>query len=274
MSLAALFDQTHKLPTVPKVVQELIDSFNNDRVSVEDITKKISSDPVLAAKLLRLANSAHYHVSRTVSSVDDAVMLLGFVAVRTLVISSGVTGSFKDVGDFDHKLFWRYSLNTAVTARWLAKQAKQNTDLTFTVGLMHGIGQLLMRTVIPKACQELDKSAGPFDGARARFEREALGYDYAEVGAELAARWKFPAMFVDGIRNVPYPLQREPFQAVSGLTHIGAYLARCHERKASTDWIRAEFPADVAVRLKLSVDVLKEMPPLAELTAGMDDLIA
>jgi HD-like signal output (HDOD) protein len=273
MSLAALFDQTHKLPTIPKVVQELIESFNNDKVSTEEITKKISADPVLTAKLLRLANSAYYHVSRTVSSVDDAVMLLGFVAVRTLVISTGITGSFKDVGDFDQKAFWRYSLNTAVMARWLAKQAKQNTDLAFTVGLMHGIGQLLMRSVIPKACIELDKSAGPLDGARARFEREALGYDFAEVGAELAARWKFPQAFVDGIRNAPYPLQREPLQASSALTHLGSYLARCHDRKATTEWIRAEFPADVAVRLKLSVDVLKDMPPLNELTAGMEDLI-
>ena len=273
MSLAALFEQTHKLPTIPKVVQELIDSFNNDKVSVEEVTKKISADPVMAAKLLRLANSAHYHVSRTVSSVDDAVMLLGFVAVRTLVISSGVTTSFKDVGDFDQKAFWRYSLNTAVTGRWLAKQAKQNTDLTFTVGLMHGIGQLLMRTVIPKACMELDKSAGPLDGARARYEREALGYDFAEVGAELAARWKFPPSFVDGIRHVPYPLQKEPFQPVAGLTHIAAYLARCHDRKATAEWVRAEFPADIAVRLKLSVDVLKDMPPMTDLTAGMDDLI-
>lgn len=273
MSLAALFDQTHKLPTIPKVVQELIESFNNDGVSVEEVTKKISADPVLAAKLLRLANSAHYHVSRTVSSVDDAVMLLGFVAVRTLVISSGITSSFKDVGDFDQKTFWRYSLNTAVCSRWLAKQAKQNTDLCFTVGLMHGIGQLLMRTVIPKACIELDKSAGPLDAARARYEREALGYDFAEVGAELVARWKFPSTFVEGIRYVPYPLQREPFQAVSGIAHIGTYLARCHDLKANPEWIRAQFPADVAVRVKLSVDVLKDMPPMKDLTAGMDDLI-
>jgi HD-like signal output (HDOD) protein len=177
------------------------------------------------------------------------------------------------VGDFDQKAFWRYSLNTAVCTRYLAKQAKQNADLSFTVGLMHGIGQLLMRTVIPKACIELDKSAGPLDGARARYEREALGYDFSEVGAELAARWKFPPAFVDGIRYVPHPLQREPFQIVAGLTHIGAYLARCHDRKASADWIRAEFPADVAVRVKLSVDVLKDMPPISDLTAGMEDLI-
>lgn len=274
MSLAVLFEQTHKLPTIPKVVQELIESFNNENVKIEEITKKVSADQVLSAKLLRLANSAHYHVSRNVGTVDDAVMMLGFVAVRTLVISTGITGGFKDTGDFNQKAFWRHSLHTAVAAKWLAKQAKQNTDLAFTVGLMHGIGQLLMRTVIPQSCAEIDKSAGALDSARAKVEHEVLGYDFAEVGAELASRWKFPQAFVDAIRAVPTPLLREPFQPIAGLVCIGSYLARCHDNKASPESVRAEFPADIAVRLKINADMLKEMPPISELASGMEDLLS
>ena len=89
MQLDALFKQPQALPAVPKIVHELIDSFNSDDISIDDIAKKIAADPVLSARLLRLANSAYYHVSRTVGTVDDAVMMLGFVTVRTLVISSG-----------------------------------------------------------------------------------------------------------------------------------------------------------------------------------------
>ena len=63
MKLDALFQQTQSLPTIPKVVQELIDTFNNEDVSIEEITRKLTADQVLSAKLLRLANSAYYHVA-------------------------------------------------------------------------------------------------------------------------------------------------------------------------------------------------------------------
>ena len=144
MQLEALFKQPQALPAVPKIVHELIDSFNNEDISIDDIAKKIAADPVLSARLLRLANSAYYHVSRTVGSVDDALMMLGFVTVRTLVISSGLTSGFKTMPGLDLNKFWRYSMHTAAVSRWLAKTTGNNVDLAFTVGLMHGIGELVM----------------------------------------------------------------------------------------------------------------------------------
>ena len=72
MNFDTLFQQQNALPTIPKVVQELIDSFNNDTVSIEEIAKKLAADQVLSAKLLRLANSSYYHASRSVGTVDDA----------------------------------------------------------------------------------------------------------------------------------------------------------------------------------------------------------
>ncbi|TFI17950.1 HDOD domain-containing protein, partial [Herbaspirillum sp. 3C11] len=120
MNFEALFQQQAALPSIPKVVQEVIESFNNDNVSIEDIAKKLSADQVLSAKLLRLANSSYYHVSRSIGTVDDAVLMLGFMTVRTLVVSTGLTGSFKSMSGVDLKLFWRYSLHTAIVAKWLA----------------------------------------------------------------------------------------------------------------------------------------------------------
>lgn len=122
MNLEALFQQQTALPSIPKVVQEVIESFNNESVSIEEIAKKLAADQVLSAKILRLANSSYYHVSRTIGTVDDAVLMLGFMTVRTLVVSTGMAGSFKKLPGVDLKLFWRYSLDTAIVAKWLAKQ--------------------------------------------------------------------------------------------------------------------------------------------------------
>ena len=93
MDLKTLVDQPGKLPTVPKIVQKLIESFNADNIPSTEIAQQIASDPALSAKLLRLANSAYFHVSRTVGTVDDALRMLGFVMVRNLVLSSGMVAA-------------------------------------------------------------------------------------------------------------------------------------------------------------------------------------
>src|SRR5690606_3321977 len=150
------------------------------------ISKKIAADPVLSARLLRLANSAYYHVSRTVGSVDDAVMMLGFVTVRTLVISSGLTGSFKSMPGVDLSKFWRYSLQTGVVSRWIARTQGHNAELAFTVGLMHGIGQLVMHAGMPEQMLQLDRQVDLLDAGRFEAEQAALGYHFGVVSAELA----------------------------------------------------------------------------------------
>ena len=114
MKLDALFQNPTALPTAPKAVEELISSFDKASVSTEEIAKKLATDPVLSAKLLRLANSAYYHVSRSIGTVEDAVLMLGFVTVRTLVISSGLVSGFKTVPGLDLKQFWRYSLHLSL----------------------------------------------------------------------------------------------------------------------------------------------------------------
>ena len=107
MNLANLFDQGQNLPNIPKIVQELIETFNKSDFDMDEIAKKISLDPVLTAKVLRLANCAHYGVSRTISSTTDASVLLGFSTLRTLVLASGITGAMQSPAGFNRKEFWR-----------------------------------------------------------------------------------------------------------------------------------------------------------------------
>ncbi|MES2295801.1 MAG: HDOD domain-containing protein [Pseudomonadota bacterium] len=271
MTLEALFQNQHNLPTAPRVVEELIRSFDDAGVSVEEISRKLATDPVLSAKLLRLANSAYYHVSRSIGTVDDAVMMLGFVTVRTLVISAGLVGGFKTVPGLDLKQFWRYNLHTAVAAKWIAKKAGENTDLAFTIGMMHAIGQLVMHVAAPAAMAALDQETGPLAPGRIEAERAALGYSYADAGAELALRWKFPQVFFDTIAAFPAP---PPQSRLAGVIHLAAWRARLDENKLSADEVTASYPQALAESLGLGALALHEaMPPLGELAAGLDELV-
>ncbi|MEY4766739.1 MAG: hypothetical protein RI907_3412 [Pseudomonadota bacterium] len=274
MQLEALFKQPQALPAVPKIVHELIDSFNSEDVSIDDIAKKLAADPVLSARLLRLANSAYYHVSRTIGTVNDALSMLGFVTVRTLVISSGLTGGYKSMPGMDLSQFWRYSLHTAGVAGWLARKTGVNGDQAFTVGLMHGIGQLVMHAGMPEQMLHLDKLASPMDPRRIDMERTSFGYSFANVGAELAKQWRFPLTFVDAIAHFPDPLHHEPFNSVAGVIHLAVWRARAEANKLSKEEMAATLPADLCTKLGLRPEeFLDDMPPLAELCEGLESML-
>lgn len=274
MTLETLLQNPNALPTAPKVVEELISSFDNADVMVEEIARKLSLDPVLSAKLLRLANSAYYHVSRRIGNVEDAIRMLGFVTVRTLVISSGLVGGFKTVPGLDLKRFWRYSLHTAVAGKWIAKKVGVNTDLAFTIGMMHAIGQLVMHSGMAAETTELDKTVGTYDTARLAAEREAFGFDFAQVGAELALRWKFPDIFADTIRAFPEPDTSTPASRMAGVVHLAIWRARVNELKLSPQQMAESLPMDVVDSLGLAADeLLEDMPSLSDLSAGLEELI-
>ncbi len=275
MNFDALFQQQNALPTIPKVVQEVIDSFNDDNVSIDEIARKLAADQVLSAKLLRLANSSYYHSSRSIGTVDDAVLMLGFMTVRTLVISSGLTGGFKAMPGVDLKQFWRYSMHTAVIAKCLAKKIGGNSDFAFTVGLMHAIGQLVMHAAMPEQTLQIDKIAGLLDARRLDVERTSFGYDFSDVGAELARRWRFPDNFSSVIKGFPHPLAAEKFEPMAGVIHVAVWMARAEENKYTKEEMEATVPKDILTKLGMSVDyVLSEMPPISELSAGLEELVS
>jgi HD-like signal output (HDOD) protein len=275
MTLDELFQNQHSLPSAPKVVEDLIGSFDDPNVSVDDVAKKLANDPVLSAKLLRLANSAYYHVSREIGTVEDAVKMLGFVTVRTLVISAGLVSGFKTVPGMDLRQFWRYNLHTAVGSKWLAKQARENMDIAFTIGMMHSIGQLVLHAALPDKAQEIDAECPALGHGRLAAERAELGYDFGDVGSLLSIRWKFPDVFSGTIRNAGDPLAETPPNRLAAVIHLAAWRARIEELAPTPEEIEASYPFAVEQMLGLAPRTLLDvMPAPAELAAGLDELIS
>lgn len=283
MDLQSLIDDPSKLPTIPKVGQQLIASFSANEVSVTDIAHQLAADPALSAKLLRLANSAYFHVSRTVGTVDAALQILGLVMVRNLVLGSSVAGAFRHTAGIDLPQFWRYNLYTACTARWLANRIDVNSDRVFTLGLLHAIGQLQMHTVAASAMASLDQQMGVLAPGRARLEQQIFGFDYGDVSAELARAWQFPLPLTEALRHIAQPLAAPEFLEASALVHLGAWRARADVLGWSEAEQLANYPVEVGERLYLQPDWTSAlaarahpdarqpvMPPLAELTQGLE----
>ena len=274
IDLESLLDEPRKLPTVPKVAQQLIQSFSDENAAFRDIVSQLSADPVLSAKLLRLANSAYFHVSRTIGSIDDALRMLGFVMVRNLVLAHGIAAAFRNTRGIDLQEFWRYNLYTVGASRWLAACCAVPTDTVFTVALLHGIGQLHLHAAVPQAMAPLDRRLDVLDAGRAELERQALGFHHGEVAAALARAWHFPEPIVEALRQVPAPSPDGDFSELAACVHIGAWRARGELRGMSPEELEAAFPLETGRRLKLSPQRIEaEMPPLAELTEGLQSML-
>ncbi|UXY14891.1 HDOD domain-containing protein [Chitiniphilus purpureus] len=273
MKMEELFDKVHQLPTIPKVVQELIDTFDRDEVDIDAIASKIALDQVITAKVLRLANSSHYGASRKVASVDDAIVVLGFNVLRTLVVASGVTGAFVSPKGFDRQQFWKHSLAVAATAKWLAKPAKVPPEIAFTTGMLHNIGELLIHVVDPELAGRIDQQVAT-GGNRVRLEETQIGFDYVQVGAELARRWSFPNEIVEAIRHQHDPQQQQPPSALTQVLSLAIYVVDQQEREATPEQFIAGFPDATAAAVGTSAQALLDArETLAQLAAGYDELL-
>jgi HD-like signal output (HDOD) protein len=208
MEISALFSQVHSLPCIPKVAQDLIQQFDNPHTSIDNIARNISLDPVIAAKVLRLANSARFRGSRESASVEDAAMRLGFNTLRTLVLASAVTGAFQAPPGFDLKGFWGHSFQVASISRLLAKTRGVAVEIAFTCGMMHNIGELLIQTGVPELAERLNQNGKDMGAAqRVALETLQLGFGFPEVGAELARLWQLPELIQHAIAYQSRPTQ-------------------------------------------------------------------
>ena len=140
-TLDELFAENHSLPTVPKVVRDLIEVLQNDNATLAQVARKIDVDQVLTAKMLRLANSPYYGVRKKISTIEEAIRMLGLSSIRTLVVSSNLAGTFKQIPNVDLPTFWRHSLRVASVARHRAARARAgDPNHAITGGSKHAIG--------------------------------------------------------------------------------------------------------------------------------------
>ena len=268
MHIDKLLKQPNALPSAPKVVRQLIETFQQEDVDIMKAAALIESDPVLTAKLLKTANSAFFGLHRTVCTAREAISVMGLIKVRALAISVALGESFHSVGGVNLGQFWRYSLNSANLSRYLALPIKIDENTAFTAGLIHGIGELMMHVGMPEAMIDLDRSIPMLDLKRARAEKGLFGYSYAEVGAALAREWKFPQKMIDAIEHQNAPFDNDVYEPIAGVIHIASWRARAEELSLGSESLITSYPDPVGLVLGIDPDILigEDIPALTRHT--------
>lgn len=195
--------QSPLIPSLPAIALKVIDLVQRSDVEIEEIAETIQHDPALTSKILKTVNSTFYGQSRSISTVSQALVVLGLSSVRTLALGFSLVTDLQKDGDegFDHVDFWKRSLYTAVAARTLAKQAgSPKAEEAFLGGLLQDLGLLSMHQALGEDYDAVLNAAGEDHRALCKHERDKLDLDHAEVGGELAQSWNLPDVLTSLIR--------------------------------------------------------------------------
>lgn len=269
MQLEKLLKQPSALPAAPKVVRRLISTFDQEEVDMVQVAALIEEDPVLTAKMLKTANSAFFGLTRTVYSAREALNVMGLIKVRALVIAAAFGDSFHAVGSINLNQFWRYNMNTANLARYIALPIRIDENTAFTSGLIHNIGELVMHVGMPEAMIDLERSVPLLDLKRATAEKALFGYSYAEVGAALAREWHFPKRMINAIEHQRAPFENEVYEPIAGVLHIASWRARAEEQHMRSELLINTYPDTVGLVLGIDPDIVvgEDIPAIKRLEA-------
>jgi putative nucleotidyltransferase with HDIG domain len=182
------------LPTLPHVVSQVLEKTRDSNANLSDIVKLVSADQALVSTYLKLVNSAFYGFSRRITTLKQAITLLGFKSVRNIVVNAGVVGVFRRRAfntRHRHRL-WDHSVACAVAARALAeRKGYKAKEEAFTAGLLHDIGKVVIDQYAPKHSAAIMHRVEAGAEPRAA-EEEVLGVDHTKIGAWIADRWHLP----------------------------------------------------------------------------------
>jgi len=262
VTLKELLACNEALPSIPKVIALLLNELDRPEPDLRKVSQLINTDPVLATRLLRLANSAQFQLASKIGSVSEALALLGLDQVHSLATAAAVAGAFRMIPGVDMHQFWRYSLNVAKLSRTLGRIVQQNQATAFTAGLIHAIGELVMHLGLPTELAALDQQVPPLALKRAAAERKLLGYCYANVGAGFARSWKFPVPIVDALEHQCLPFENDVYEPMAGVLHLAVWRARAREANYDEQDLIDNFPDVVALALGIDIDMALQQDPI------------
>jgi putative nucleotidyltransferase with HDIG domain len=186
-----------EISTLPQVMQEVLAAVMDESTSAQDLAREISSDPALTGKILKIANSAFYGFHRRISSMAQAIVILGYREIRSIAVTLSISDMFRtrhSRSGLDRMKLWEHSIATAILADCIRERCCPDADGAFVCGLLHDMGifvfdQYFSDEWAPVYIQCIQQGDRPL----VELEQEILGLSHAKVGYLLAERWNLPA---------------------------------------------------------------------------------
>jgi len=212
--LQTIIMSTRDLPAMPQVASKVLELSSDPNTSASQLQQVISDDQAMTARILKIANSAMYSCSRKIKTLTEAIVMLGFNSIRSLVVTSAARNLYntrKSRSGLKERLLWEHSIGAGFACRLMAqKHAPALTEEAFLAGLMHDIGKLVLNIRIPEKFDEIVQVVYNENRSFHSTEQENFGFTHAEVGSLLVNKWKLSPVLEDVIKNHHNPESISP----------------------------------------------------------------
>jgi HD-like signal output (HDOD) protein len=213
------------LPTLPGVLQEVAILVEDPNTSTDQISKAISKDQVLSAKVLKMVNSPIYGFPGRIGSIQHALVLLGFNVIKGIIISTSVF----DVMNENMKGLWEHSLGCALASSAIARAIGCRDPEEYAVaGLLHDIGKVVAAVQLPESRIEIDALVKEKDISYRKAEAEVLGFAHDRINLWLSSYWNLPPNLKEGLSYHHRPMSASLYPRVAQVVHVADFLARLY----------------------------------------------
>lgn len=180
------------LPTIPIVATKVMQLMEDENATADDLARVVASDPAVAARVLKISNSSFYGCQRQIQTLPHAIMMLGFVTLKSVVVAASVKQVYHPFG-LTEKLLWEHSFGAGLAARIIASETRVvNAEEAFLGGLFHDLGKIIMNFLDKEKFQEVMQRSYNDGIDFEQAERTLFPYTHEEVGALVIKKWNFP----------------------------------------------------------------------------------
>ena len=209
--LQQITERISEMPRVSDTPYKLLRATANEKYQINDVVSIVESDVSLTSQCLQMVNSAAFGISKQISSIQRAVILLGSSTITKIAMGLAFKNVFTSPMDgygADKYDFWEHSMRTALAARIIAKELKLSVpeDLAYTAGLLHDIGKAIISEYLGKYEGNISAKFDEIPGEDfLAIETDILGTDHTLVGEAMAKKWQFPEALIQVIRYHHHP---------------------------------------------------------------------
>ncbi len=256
-----LIEEQINLPSPPAIAAQILKTVQDEDASMQDLSKIISADPALTAKMLRVANSGIYAISAEIKSIDRALSVLGTNVITntalSFVIFNELKGSIQGGFDFNH--YWQRSVTTGVAAELLTKMLQQRNEEIFVTALLHDIGVLVMYMRKGEEYSQLIKERKKHGGHLVDFEQRKYGFNHQQVGTTLLSSWGLPESIAEPIRYHHNPhLSPDKYRYAAEVIWVSNLISAIYNEEFSAKNIRLLY-SEITTLFNLDNEQIREL---------------